>query len=156
MKKILGVALLVAGAFALAQTGNDNVGTIGKNFFSIDFPLTGVTDTEATALTPSGMIVGRYFTPDQNEHGFTLIKGQFQSIDVPGATSTDAAWVNFRGDIVGGCNCNGMSPAYVLRAGRFTTITGTESNGIDPQDNVVGRYYTTDGHTHGYFLAHVQ
>jgi hypothetical protein len=51
MKKVLAVALLVAGALAHAQMGNNAVGTINQNFVSFDFPLAGVTDTEATAIT---------------------------------------------------------------------------------------------------------
>jgi len=57
------VALLVVGSFAQAQIANSNAGTSGPYFFSFDFPMNGVIDTEGTALTPSGMIVGRYITP---------------------------------------------------------------------------------------------
>lgn len=47
-----------------------------------DFPLSGVTDTEATAINPSGVVVGRYFTPDGHQHGFVLNNNAFKSIDV--------------------------------------------------------------------------
>src|SRR6266478_3762511 len=48
-------------------------------------------------------------------------------------------------------------PAFVLRDGEFISIdipgaTSSEGNGIDPQGDVVGRYVTPDGNTHGYFL----
>jgi hypothetical protein len=56
----------------------------GKNqFVSFDFP--GSTNTQATAITPSGEIVGRYFSSDGRQHGFVLSKGAFTSLDVPGA-----------------------------------------------------------------------
>jgi hypothetical protein len=74
---------------------------IGDRFTTLDFPSPGVTDTEATALTPSGVIVGRYFTPDGVQHGFVLNEGRFSSLDVPGAHDTDAAWINAHSDIVG-------------------------------------------------------
>jgi hypothetical protein len=48
MKKILAVALLVVGALAQAQIGNNQVGTGSLDFVSFDFPLAGVIDTEAT------------------------------------------------------------------------------------------------------------
>jgi hypothetical protein len=63
-------------------------------------------------------MVGFYYSKDGKQHGFVLSKGKFVSIDIPGATATEA-------------------------------------NGIDPQGDVVGRYVTPDGHTHGYFLARV-
>jgi hypothetical protein len=106
------------------------------------------------------MIVGRYYTPDGNTHGFTLVNGQFQSIDAPGASSTDVAWVNFRGDLVGSCNCNGMSPAFVLHDGQFTIIaypgaTLTTGWAISNAGDVVG--LENDGNffaSHGYLYRH--
>ena len=154
------VALLVVGSFAQAQIANSNAGTSGPYFFSFDFPMNGVIDTEGTALTPSGMIVGRYITPDGKTHGFTLINGNFQSIDAPGATSTDAAWVNYYGDIVGGCDCNGISQVYVLHEGQFTTFThpGTTNIagwGITNAGYVVGTLFDDNFlAAHGYFYRH--
>jgi hypothetical protein len=72
------------------------------DFVSIDFPAPGVTDTECTGITPFGVIVGRYFTADGKQHGFVLSYGHYVSINIGGTdTSTDAAWVNARGDIAG-------------------------------------------------------
>ena len=47
---------------------------------------------------------------------------------------------------------------FVLSQGKFTSVdipgaTSTEANGLDPHGNVVGRYVTSDGYTHGYFLS---
>jgi probable HAF family extracellular repeat protein len=156
MKNFFALALLIVGTFAQAQIADTNAATCGRSFFSFDYPMDGVIDTEATALTPSGMIVGIYFTPDRNVHGFTLIDGRFQSIDAPGATSTYAAWVNNHGDIVGGCDCNGISSAYVLRNGQFSTFTNPGSTnitawGITNSDDVLGALYDDDFlAAHGY------
>jgi uncharacterized membrane protein len=146
---------------AQAQIGNNQVGTGRLDFVSFDFPLAGVIDTEATAITPSGMIVGRYFTPDGHQHGFTLTNGQFQSVDIPGAISvTDAAWVNARGNIVGGYNTASTSPAYVLSAGVFMTIeypgaTVTAGWGISNAGDVVGTEFTNNFFAaHGYLFRH--
>lgn len=68
-------------------------------FTSFDFP--GATDTEATAVTASGDIAGRYTKSDGVLHGFLLRQGLFSSIDFPGATLTDANWMNANGDVVG-------------------------------------------------------
>src|SRR5678816_1883576 len=85
----LGVFLLCwATLFAWSAT---------PRFASFDFPLPGVTNTQGTAITPSGIIIGRYFTPDDGRmHGFRLVRGHFQSIDVPGGFPTDATWINPR------------------------------------------------------------
>ncbi len=65
----------------------------GVRFESFDYP--GSTNTQATAITPAGEIVGRYSSADGREHGFVLRDGAFTAVDVPGATfSTDVAWVN--------------------------------------------------------------
>lgn len=72
------------------------------DFKSFDFP--GAINTQATAITPSGLIVGRYNSTDGVQHGFTLRNGVYSSVGGPGATFTDVAWVNARGDIVGSFN----------------------------------------------------
>ena len=84
--------ILVVGLVTLAHAGKNQ-------FVSFDFP--GSTNTQATAITPSGEIVGRYFSSDGRQHGFVLNEGGFTSLDVPGASFTDAAWINSRGNIVG-------------------------------------------------------
>jgi YVTN family beta-propeller protein len=90
------------------------------DFKSLDFP--GAINTQATAITPSGLIVGRYSSPDGVQHGFTLRNGVYSSVDGPGATFTDVAWVNARGDLVGSFNDSRGSHAYVLSRGSFKTI----------------------------------
>jgi YVTN family beta-propeller protein len=90
------------------------------DFKSFDFP--GAINTQATAITPSGLIVGRYDSPDGVQHGFTLRNGSYSSVDGPGATFTDVAWANARGDLVGGFNDSRGSHAYVLSRGAFKTI----------------------------------
>jgi probable HAF family extracellular repeat protein len=159
MKKILTLTLLIAGALAQAQVGKNPAGS--SYFFTIDYPMAGVTDTEATAINASGEIVGRYFTPDGHQHGFTLINGQYQSIDVPGAVSvTDAAWLNDRGDIVGGYNTATVGPAYVLSAGVYITIeypgaSVTTGWGISDGGDVVGTEFNDNFlAAHGYLFRY--
>src|ERR1700757_688436 len=97
MKRIASLCLVVLWAcISTAQTPKKPV------FTSFDYP--GSVDTEATAITPSGEIVGRYFTFDGtnfHEHGFLLTNGQFQPIDFPDSIDTDVTYINPRGEIVG-------------------------------------------------------
>ena len=90
------------------------------DFKSFDFP--GAINTQATAITPSGLIVGRYNSPDGVQHGFMLRNGVYSSVDGPGATFTDVAWANAREDLVGGFNDSRGSHAYVLSRGSFKII----------------------------------
>jgi hypothetical protein len=53
-----------------------------QTFKSFDFP--GAVNTQATAINPSGEIVGRYFNADGSQHGFVFRHGMFASIDYPG------------------------------------------------------------------------
>jgi len=136
----------------------------GGRFASFDFPSPGVTDTEATAITPSGAIVGRYFTPDGHEHGFVLNEGKFTAVDVPAAPLTDAAWINARGDIVGSYGApGGHGHAYVLSRGTFNTIDFPSANpvnttgfGISNTGDVVGVEFVGSDffHGHGYLFRH--
>ena len=125
---------------------------------SFDFP--GAVDTEATAITPSGDIVGRYFTPDGVRHGFLLRNHQFTSIDYPNATSTDANWINPRGDIVGGyTDGNGVNHGFVLCHGKFTSVDypGAQSTnvfGISASGELVGIWNDSQGGALRGFLAH--
>lgn len=133
----------------------------GASFESFDFP--GSTNTQATAITPSGEIVGRYNSADGKQHGFVLRDGVFTSVDVPGATfSTDVAWVNASGEIVGGYGDSRGGHAYVLKGGTFTTIDFPSANpvctagfGISNSGDVVGVEFVCSDffHGHGYLFS---
>ena len=139
-------------------------GKPGADFASFDFP--GSNDTEGTAITASGEIVGRYFSADGHQHGFILRRGQFTPVDVPSATfSTDATWVNARGDIVGTFGDSRGTHAYVRSAGVYTTIdfpgsdpakTATLGFGISNAGDVVGVEFVGGDflHGHGYLFSH--
>lgn len=132
----------------------------GASFESFDFP--GSTNTQATAITPSGEIVGRYSASDGSQHGFVLRDGAFTSVDIPGATSTDAAWVNASGAIVGTYGTNVGGHAYVLSGGAITTIDFPSANpvcttgfGISNAGDVVGVGFACSdfSHGHGYLFS---
>ena len=130
-----------------------------------DFPLAGVTDTEATAISPSGVIVGRYFTSDGHQHGFVLNNSAFTSVDV-GSIFTDAAWINASGAIVGSYTSpDGKGHAYVSSGGALTTIdfsadpnVNTTGYGISDAGDVVGVGFIGGDffHGQGYLFSHGQ
>ena len=84
-----------------------------------------------------------------HDHGFT-------TIDVPGASSTEAFGINPKGNIVGSyLNAAGLH-GFLLSKGAFTTIdvpgaSFTGAFGINPKGNVVGVYSNATG-THGFLL----
>jgi hypothetical protein len=125
-------------------------------FSSFDFP--GAIDTQATAITPSGNIVGRYTSSDGKQHGFLLASGKFRSIDFPGATATDVTWINPRGQIVGGyVASDGRHHGFLLVGTRFTTIDypdaqGTTLFGIGATGDIIGIQSDAGGSLHGFLL----
>ncbi len=133
------------------------VAASGQSFTSFDFP--GAIDIEATGITPSGVIVGRYTSADGKAHGFLMSGGTFVSIDFPGAISTDTTWINPRGQIVGSYNSpDGKSHGYLLSDGNFTQIdypgaNATTAFGISPAGDIVGLWSPAPGGLHGYLLS---
>jgi uncharacterized membrane protein len=127
---------------------------------SFDFP--GATNTQATAITPSGAIVGRYNNADGVLHGFLLARGHLFSIDYPGAVFTEANWINPAGEIGGDYSDGpGTLHGFVLRNGQFTTIdypgaatsavygisaTGELIGVWSNSQNVLEGYVEKDGH----------
>jgi len=156
--KILAVLTLLS-TLSLAQTTtlSTNSQVLGKGtVISFDFP--GATNTQATAITPSGDIVGRYTGPDGVQHGFLLSAGKFRSITFPGATLTDVNWINPRGQIVGGYNgSTGTEHGFLLSGGKFTTIdypnaSFTVAFGIGATGEIVGIRGDNAGVLHGFLL----
>lgn len=122
-----------------------------------DFPLSGVTNTQATAINSSGVVVGRYYSPDGHQHGFVLNNNSFTSITVANSTSNDAAWINSSGEIVGSYgSSDGRGHAYTLKGGTVTTIdfsqdptVNTTGFGISDAGDVVGVGFIGSDFFHG-------
>ena len=80
----------------------------------------------------------------------------FTTIDVPGATATEAFGINAAGDIVGFFTNASGAHGFLLSRGVFTTIdvpgaTATEAGGINAAGDIVGAFADASG-IHG-FLA---
>ena len=81
----------------------------------------------------------------------------FTTIDVPGASSTEAIGINRQGDIVGLYVSGGVQHGFLLSDDRFTTIDVpganlTQPTGINSRGDIVG-FYVSDGVTHGFLLS---
>jgi uncharacterized membrane protein len=144
-------------------------------FTQIDFP--GAMATLAIGIDPRGDIVGRYCvnTPPQcangnrNAHGFLLSRGEFTTIDVPGALETHAYKINARRQILGSyLGPEGKSHLFLLSEGEFTTIdfpnaleTPTDGGqaGINRHGDIVSFYCAapplpcTDENFHGFLFS---
>jgi len=159
--KILALATVctVLSTMALTQAINSstNARVLGTgSVISFDFP--GAVNTQATAITPSGDIVGRDTSQDGVQHGFLRSGGKFRSIDFPGSSSTDVTWINPRGQIVGDyIGSDGKQHGLLLSAGKFTTIDYpnaqfTAAFGIGATGEVVGIQGDSAGILHGFLL----
>ena len=133
------VILIMLGAWCPARPA-----LAQGTFVTLDYPLAGVTDTEATALTPSGVIVGRYVDSGHVMHGFMLQNGTYTPIDYPGAANgpfqgTDVEWVNASGTISGTYHASdGTMKAFTWRKGVYSTIAApgaTETFGFGISDS---------------------
>ena len=63
-----------------------------------------------------GSIVGFYNSQDGNQHGFVLRDGEFITIDVPGATTSEGNGIDPQGDAVGRyVTPDGNTHGYFLR-----------------------------------------
>ncbi len=85
-------------------------------------------------------------------------RGQFTTIDIPGATRTVANGINARGDIVGRYDIAGVGHGFLLSEDELTTIdspgaTLTAATAINPRRDIVGHYRSVDGKEHGFLLG---
>jgi len=82
----------------------------------------------------------------------------FTTIDVPGATLTNAIGINAHGQIVGGfADAGGASHGFLLEEETFTTIdvpgaTSTGAFGINNRGQISGFYSDVSGGQHGFLL----
>ncbi|HYZ31683.1 MAG TPA: hypothetical protein VE684_05295 [Crenalkalicoccus sp.] len=117
-------------------------------FTTIDVP--GATsEPQLWGINDRGDIVGSYFGGGSlGEHGFLLDReGHVTTIDVPGASLTEAKGVNNRGDIVGSylVETDGQvsTHGFLYHHGQITTLDvpgarETELNGINDFGQIVG------------------
>lgn len=122
---ILASALLFLVSASVAQS---------LRFAPIDVPCSAcpggiALQTIASGINPGGDIVGAYVDAVGGQHGFLLNRGQFTSIDFPGALATSANGISPSGDVVGNytapvSSAPADSPAYCPTATSTACIKG--------------------------------
>jgi len=148
--------LRVLALIILLALSNTGFAAPPKHESPISFDFPGATNTQASAITPSGEIVGRYNSSDGVLHGFLLARGHFFSIDYPGAVYTDVDWINPGGEIGGGYGDSaGTLHGFVLSNGQFTTIDypGAATStvyGISAAGELIGIWTSTQNVLQGY------
>lgn len=151
------LSMLVAVAVGQTTFKSTNAQALEKGSV-VSFDVPGSVNTQATAITPSGDIVGRYTSADGAQHGFLLSEGEFRPVDFPSATFTDVTGINPRGEIVGGYIGDvGNEHGFLLTRGKFTTIDYPNSEftiafGIGATGKIVGIWGDSAGTLHGFLF----
>jgi probable HAF family extracellular repeat protein len=134
------------------DTGNHAFLASGDQFTTIDA-------TVAYGINNLGQIVGSTIGTDGLFHGFLDSGSNVASIDVPGASFTQALGISDTGAIVGYFNSfeiDGLgNRGFLSSGGSFTTIEVpgsplTLAAGINTQGQIVGSYSDADGAARGY------
>src|SRR5438874_2321005 len=125
-------------------------------FFSVTDPFAKPgNNTLVFGINATGQIVGDYFDNLNKGHGFLYTAGTYVTLDVPGATVTQAFGINSSGQIVGVfADSNFKQHSFLFSNGSFTTIDNpnpavslTIAQGIDSSGNIVGEFFDqTDEH----------
>ena len=150
------------GSYGLSDGSEAGYFRHGVRYTSFQVPGSAPNSTGPHAINDNLQVVG-FFTDAANAdvtHGFLLDRGNFTTIDYPGATSTGLFGINEHGEIAGSCQCNdGSNHSFILFKGTFTNLsfpgtgTITKAKGINDRDEVVGYYFLANGPPDHGFIA---
>ena len=101
---VLATIAVSAGLFAATSSAN----AAAYTFTTIDVP-GALGSSGAAGINNAGQIVGG-FADHAGPHGYLDTGGSFTTIDVPGASSTEALGISNAGQIVGDTQNRGGSP----------------------------------------------
>jgi uncharacterized membrane protein len=168
---------LVAGYWDLLDAYGNYLANFGFTWKDGAFIDTQINFPGATGALPGAGIFGvnsrgdlsGVWLPDLNgpiEHGFVCPKSApcfSYDAPVPGTVPfTDGKGINAYGQVVGiRIGDEGVSHSYLMSGATFTEIdfpgsTGTAAFGINSADQIVGKYFTADGLTHGFLAQPIQ
>jgi len=108
------------------------------------FAVPGSSESIATGISGTGLIVGVYQDLAGVRHGFADDDAGFTTVDFPGASQTQAIGVNAAGQIVGEyIDAADVEHGFVTTGGTFTAIdvpgaTATVAAGINTAGDIVG------------------
>jgi probable HAF family extracellular repeat protein len=117
--------------------------------------------TRASGINDSGVIVGDFYTSNDNAyHGYLYKKGKFTQYDVQlGTLSTSIFGINNAGNFVGSIGSNGNpNQAFINIGGNLIEFygSGTSSSyayGINSSNDVVGDYYDSSNNPHCFYRS---
>jgi hypothetical protein len=141
----------LTGAFSISHSF-----VISKKGVFTSFDPPGAISSNASAVNPSGEVVGAYTDNAGIGHGYIFDHGTFTTIDFPGATFTFIGGGNAEGDVVGEYNdAAGVGHSFLRSKGIFTSFdppgaTFSLATGINPAGIIVGAYFDSVGVEHGY------
>lgn len=130
-----------------SRSGYGFVWSNGQFTNVVDFP--GSLYSFLAAINDSGQMLGRYAYRENGYQAygtFVYTKGSFRTFSVPGATETDGADINNRGQIVGTfTNSTEVDQGFVYSNGTFADINvpgglEAEPTGINNKGQIVGSY----------------
>jgi uncharacterized membrane protein len=104
----------------------------------------GSVETWANGINARGDIVGLYFTPDGEPHGYLLRKGVYTTLEHPDAAALAARRINSGGDIAGVWHdFDGGLHGFLLSGGQLTHIQKPDSSftwtfGLNDAGDIVG------------------
>ena len=158
---VLATIAVSAGLFAATSSAN----AAAYTFTTIDVP-GALGSSGAAGINNAGQIVGG-FADHAGPHGYLDTGGSFTTIDVPGASSTEALGISNAGQIVGDTQNRGGRPlllplghGFFYSGGGFTAIDvpgalGTSALGINDAGQIVGIFRTSNSSTgdHSFLYA---
>ena len=110
--------------------------------------------TTPTGINNRGEVVGSCIFPPSGQGFLRRANGELVFLNVPGATSTNAANLNDRSDVVGFYTASGRTHGFVWANGVFQTVdiphSQTFIRGINNLGQVVGDYIDLSGRDHGF------
>jgi len=161
---------LVVGYWDLLDQNGNYLANLGFTWKDGAFIDTQINFPDATGPLPGVGLFGvnsrgdlsGVWLPDLNgniEHGFVCPKSApcfSYDASVPGTVLTQGDGINAHGQVAG-VSCDGVCHAFLLAGATLTSFdfpgaTGTNAFGINSAGQIVGKYFTADGLTHG-FLA---
>jgi hypothetical protein len=128
-----------------------------KNGVFTSFDPPGAISSNASAVNPSGEVVGAYIDIAGIGHGYIFDHGTFTTIDFPGSIFTFIGGGNAEGDVVGEyVDAAGVAHSFLRsKQGAFTSFdppgaTFSAATGINPGGIIVGFYSDSANALHGY------